>query len=70
MVMTSTEIGTVCVNIEESAVRRRGSLMYLKTSFQSQVPELPIRLVVFMPKTPVKKESGSWNDVRVAALNV
>ena len=24
MVITSTEIGTVCVNIEESAVRRRG----------------------------------------------
>jgi hypothetical protein len=42
--------------------------MYLKTSFQSRDPELPMRLVVSMPKTPVKKESGSWNDVRVTVL--
>jgi hypothetical protein len=71
MVITSTEIGTAGVSIEESAVRRTGrSLMYLKTSSQSQDPELPMRLVVFMPNTPVKKESGSWNDVRAATLNL
>jgi hypothetical protein len=44
--------------------------MYLKTSFQSQDPELPMRFVVFMPKTPVKKESGSWNDIRATTSNV
>lgn len=70
MVITSTEIGTVYVSIEDEGRPRRVSLMYLKTSFQSQDPELPIRLVVFMPNTPVKKESGSWSDVRGAVLNV